>query len=168
MAGIVIGDAMREAGPDVADARNFHQVLGKFIHAPAKLHGFVMERVAYKQFGVKVADHRGARTGGTNNRISLVEHTNDAFRKRPGILPIACVKRRLSTASLLARKIQVAANPAQNLRHVHADLGAQLVHKAGDEQSHSWHRSSIKLDSLLRSGAPIKLKRRPVEWTAVY
>ena len=140
MAGIVIGNPVREGRTDVGDPGDVDQKLRKLKHPFAKLDRIVVRGGVHQQLGIKIAHHGGARCRGADDKFLFAEKADELFRQRPGLIPISRVECWLPATGLLLLELDRIPNPAQDGGHIEANLRTHLIHKARDQHRHFFAR----------------------------
>lgn len=139
MAGVVIGDTVREKCADVIDLGDFDEEFGKLEGAFGESGCLYAKWTRGQKLGIKHPDHCGAGAGRADDGLGVTKNANEALGDRTGLIPVPGIESRLAAAGLGFGEFEFVADASEDARHVEADLRGQLIDKAGNEESQFSH-----------------------------
>lgn len=104
---------------------------------------FRLRRVL-EQFGIKILQHRAARTRADDDDFRVLQLRQNFRGDGARLVPIAGVERRLAATDDFLRADDLVAEAFKNLDYADARARKQRVHKTGDEKRDS-HGSGLAL-----------------------
>jgi len=134
VAAVVKRDLVRELRAEIGHAEFLHEKFGKFPRARRDLLRQFRLRSVLEQFGIKILQHRAARTRTDDDDLGVLQLHQHLRGDCAGLVPIAGVERRLAAADDFFRTNDFMAEAFQNFDHADARARKQRVHKAGNEQ----------------------------------
>jgi len=134
VAAVVKRDLVRKLRAEIGHAEFFHEKFGKFPGARRDLFRQFRLRRVLEQFGIKILQHRAARTRTDDDDFRVLQLRQNFHRDGARLVPIARVERRLAAADDFFGTNNLVAEAFQNFDHADARARKQRVHKTGDEK----------------------------------
>ena len=134
VAAVVKRDLVRKFRAEIGHAEFLHEKFGKFPRARRDLFRQFRLRRVLEKFGIKILQHRAARTRTDDDDLGVLQLRQNFHGDRARLVPIAGVERRLAAADDFFGANNFVAEAFQNFDHADARARKQRVHEAGDEK----------------------------------
>src|SRR6185436_1626287 len=134
VAGVVPGDAPREARAEVAEAELAHEEGRELVGARGDALGPRVERLVPLEELRQAVDHRRARARGHDHALRVPVDVDEVARDRSRLVAEARVEGRLAAAGLPCVELDLAAGLLEHGHRRARDLRTQLVDETRDEE----------------------------------
>jgi hypothetical protein len=134
VAAVVKRDLVRKFRAEIGHTEFLHEKFGKFPGARGDLFRQFRLRRVLEQFGIKILQHRAARTRSDDDDFRVFQLPQNFRGDGARLVPIAGIERRLAAADDFFGTNNFVAEAFENFDHADARAREQRVHETGDEK----------------------------------